>query len=386
MRPFRHLLAIGGVALVAVACGGGSGGGGAGDGYRLDDVLRLNQVQVLGTHNSYHVEPTSELRDALELVDPELTDRVQYSHVALGQQLQRQGVRSVELDVFADPDGGHYATRTGLRLVGQDPVSQDPQLRKPGFKVMHTQDIDFESRCPTFVGCLEQVRTWSDDHRGHIPIVVLVEAVDAPLPDAGPVGPNFTVPVPIGAPELDALDAEVRGVFSAEQLITPDRVRGDRPTLEDAALQGGWPTLTAARGKIAFVLLGKRDLYVAGHPSLEGRAMFVASEPGHPDAAVVVRDDPVRAGAEIADLVRRGYLVRTRADADTVEARGNATARRDAAFRSGAQVVSTDYPVADKRLGPYLVRVPAGTPVRCDPVNAPPGCRPSDVERPSELR
>ena len=25
--------------------------------YRLDDTLRLNQIQVLGTHNSYHVAP-----------------------------------------------------------------------------------------------------------------------------------------------------------------------------------------------------------------------------------------------------------------------------------------------------------------------------------------
>ena len=117
--------------------------------------------------------------------------------------------------------------------------------------------------------------------------------------------------------------------------------------------------------------------------------MFVASEPGQPDAAVVVRDDPLAPNAGIAalaDLVRRGYIVRTRADADTVEARQNKTARREAALTSGAQVVSTDYPVADKRFGPYIVRIPAGTPARCDPVNGPPGCRPTDAESPSQLQ
>ena len=46
----------------------------------------------------------------------------------------------------------------------------------------------------------------------------------------------------------------------------------------------------------------------------------------------------------IAALVRDGYIVRTRADADTFEARTNSTERRDRALGSGAQYVSTDYP------------------------------------------
>ena len=114
--------------------------------------------------------------------------------------------------------------------------------------------------------------------------------------------------------------------------------------------------------------------------------MFTASEPGQPDAAVLVRDDPVKERGTIADLVRRGYFVRTRADADTVEARENKTARREDALASGAQVISTDYPVADKRFGPYVVRIPNGVPARCDPVNGPPNCRPVDAEDPSKLQ
>jgi hypothetical protein len=41
----------------------------------------------------------------------------------------------------------------------------------------------------------------------------------------------------------------------------------------------------------------------------------------------------------IQDLVRRGYLVRTRADADTIEAPHR---RHDAALLAGAQFASTD--------------------------------------------
>jgi len=368
------------LAFLTAACGGGSGGGARRAAPRLDDVLHLNQVQLLGTHNSYHVEPPPSLDGALRLVDPELTTRVQYTHPPLSVQLDRQGVRSVELDVYADPAGGRYVDRAGLRLVGQDSTSKDPALRQPGFKVMHTQDIDFQSVCPLFVDCLKQLQAWSTAHPKHAPLVVLVEAVDEPLPDVGPINPGFVVPIPIGTPELDALDAEVRTVFTPDQMITPDAVRGAHPTLEDAVLHGGWPTLRQARGKVVFALIDKHDPYVAGHPSLQGRAMFVTSEPGQPEAAFVVRDNPTGIGPQIADLVKRGYLVRTRADEDTVEARSNSTARRNTAITSGAQVVSTDYPVPDKRFGPYVVQLPGGTPARCDPVNGPPGCRPTDVE------
>ena len=68
-------------------------------------------------------------------------------------------------------------------------------------------------------------------------------------------------------------------------------------------------------------------------------------------------------------------LVRTRADADTVQARSNDTTMRDAALAGGAQFVSTDYEVPDPRFGPYVVRIPGGTPARCNPVTAPPTAR-----------
>lgn len=38
------------------------------------------------------------------------------------------------------------------------------------------------------------------------------------------------------------------------------------------------------------------------------------------------------------------FMVRTRADYDTVQSRQNDTTQRDAAFASGAQFISTDYP------------------------------------------
>lgn len=338
----------------------------------LRRCLRLNQMQVIGTHNSYRGPiPPQILSLIAGAVGAELASQLEYSHVPLTEQLDAQEVRQIELDVFADPIGGHYAKRLGLDLVGL-PNDAPPELEAPGFKVLHIQDLDFNSSCLTFVACLEEVEAWSDANRGHLPIAVLVELKDSAIP-----GP-FVVPVPIGAPELDALDAEIRSVFSEEQLITPDDVRGSRHTLEAAVRADGWPTLREAAGKVVFLMDNggrHRDLYRAAAPSLEGRVLFTNSTPGSPDAAFVKVNESIDNVDAIQQLVEEGYVVRTRADEPTVEARNGDTTRRDAALASGAQWVSTDYPTpGSSPFSAYFAAIPDGSPARCNPVNTGPRC------------
>ena len=71
--------------------------------------------------------------------------------------------------------------------------------------------------------------------------------------------------------------------------------------------------------------------------------MFVNAPVGAAESAIRIINDPKRSFDEIRDMVRAGYIVRTRADADTIEARNNDTSRREAAFASGAQIITTDY-------------------------------------------
>lgn len=325
-------------------------------------ALRINDVQVVGTHNSYHVEPTPAALQAITSVDPELAN-LAYTHPSLVEQLQGEHVHQLELDAFADPDG------TLWRPLGT-----------PGFKVFHMEQVDMSSNCELLVGCLRSIKRWSDHSPEHLPLFVLLQPNDdITLP--GP--PN---PVPITTPVLDSLDAEIRSVFPARDLITPDDVRGDAATLEAAVLEGNWPHLDAARGKIVFLALGDAHTqYVAGHPNLEGRVMFMASTPGQPDAAFVNIDDPRGdAQATIQDLVRKGYLVRTRADDPvTTPSLGDIT-QRDAAFSSGAQIVSTDYPTPGSASrwnnSTYDVRFPVTPTARCNPVRTTPRtCRPADL-------
>jgi hypothetical protein len=128
-------------------------------------------------------------------------------------------------------------------------------------------------------------------------------------------------------------------------------------------------------------LFDLKEAYLNLYPGLQGATMFLFSEPGNPETAFVRYDDPVPNMDIIESLVNDGYMVRTRADAETVEARSGNTNRRDMAFASGAQIISTDYyrPGPRYLMGPgsgwtdYSVFFPGGELARLNPVNGSPG-------------
>lgn len=84
----------------------------------------------------------------------------------------------------------------------------------------------------------------------------------------------------------------------------------------------------------------------------------------------------------IRKQVEANYWVRTRADVfpETVEHQCKSS-RRDAAFRSGAQIVSTDFQEhgMSSRFGcDYTCSLDDGLPARCNSVNAPEWCNDYD--------
>ncbi|WP_158788165.1 phosphatidylinositol-specific phospholipase C1-like protein [Granulicella sp. L46] len=343
-----------------------------------DPALKLNQIQVIGTHNSYHVGiAPNEVK--LWQADPQYAEAykgLDYQHQPLTQQFD-SGVRQIELDIYADTKGGRYADPAGPKRVAAAGLPADPPfdpnglMQKPGFKVMHVQDVDYRSSCQPFVACLQEVRTWSHAHPNHVPIFILVETKQ------GPVGKlKLTETEPFTPAVFDALDAEIRSVFPPDELITPDDVRGHYKTLNQAVLADNWPTLSSSRGKIVF-LLDQRPVtpvYLEGHPSLRGRVLFTNSTPGEPDAAFLERNSGP--AADITALVKQGYLIRARTDSDTKEARANNTAVRDAMISSGAQILSTDYPINEPARwdGHFVVKLPDDVPARCNPINEPASC------------
>ncbi len=355
----------------------------SGPAIEASDGPRIDQIQVIGSHNSYHLAPHPNVQGILGARGKVAARALDYTHRPLAEQFSRLGLRQIELDVFADPDGGRYSrpvARKILRTLGKEPgpdPDQDGRLRKPGFKVFHIQDFDYQSTVTTLLEALHQVHDWSAAHPRHVPILVQLELKD----DAVPGLP--TLPAPFGKAELDAIDAEIRSVFQPSDFLAPDDLRGHFATLPEAIKAQGWPSLEASRGKVLFALDNEgplRDLYLADHPALRGRVMFVTVEPDHPAAAWMKRNDPIKEFDEIQKLVKAGFLVRTRADADTAEARKDDPTRREKALASGAQFISTDFPEPRPELSSYQVRLPGGIVARSNPVSGDPALEGVDLE------
>jgi hypothetical protein len=341
----------------------------------IDANVAINQLQSFGTHNSYKVAiPPAELALIAERnADAAMT--LDYSHRSLAEQLDKSA-RQLELDPSDDPEGGLYATPLARKILEQRWQTPEPYdltvMSQPGIKVIHVADIDYRSHCLLFVECLKQVKAWSDANPTHTPILIMINPKSSGIDWEG-----AAKVLPWGRQAFDRMDAEIRSVFSDDQIITPDDVRGQHATLREAVLNGGWPKLGQARGKVIFTIdLSPKanEPYAEGHPSLAGRAAFMTTYPDAPEAAYFTMNDPEKQLAEIQLLVKQGFLIRTRADADTREARANTTARREAALASGAQFISTDYLWPDERFSDYTAVLPDNAKTRCNPVALATGC------------
>ena len=176
--------------------------GGCAEPYPLDDELRVTDVQVIGTHNSYHVM-INEL------------DAWNYTHAPLDEQIRDLGVRQFELDAWWDEDEARW-------------------------NVLHIPTLDPGTTCETLRDCFEDQAAGSAEVEDHLPIVTLLE-----LKSGG--GDEDQL-------RLDALLADLSAVWPQERLLTPRQVQGDAPTLAEAVASEGWPTLREARGKAIYVL------------------------------------------------------------------------------------------------------------------------------------
>lgn len=299
-----------------------------------EGALRMNHLQAMGTHNSYHVSSGT----AVKAWD--------YTHRPLGEQLELQGVRKFELDI--------YFTGVGAPIA-----------------VYHIEALDPGTTCATLVDCLMALRAWSDAHPMHHFLYVMLE-FKSPF-DAADAAALF-----------DTLDEQLLSVLPRERLVVPDDVQGTAATLRDGLAAGGWPTLDAARGKFLFVLHdgGKwREAYTPGGATT-GRLLFpdAYGDLALPFAAVHSINDALADVARIHAAVDAGHLVRTRADSDNIEPSEGDYTRADAALASGAHFISTDYPPPKGDKYDYLFEIPDGNPSRCNPRVAPPDCSAQTIE------
>src|SRR5262245_34813547 len=157
----------------------------------MDDVLRVNHVQVLATHNSYHLETAGNTLAEWH-----------YTHAPLDVQADKWGVRGFELDTRWIEDAGR-------------------------FEVFHLPLIDEQTTCRAFVDCLATLKLWSDAHAGHEPLFVQIEPKD--IPEDSEAETYFA-----------NMEREVLSIWPRERIVTPDDVQRDAPTLRAAVGAKGW--------------------------------------------------------------------------------------------------------------------------------------------------
>lgn len=268
--------------------------------------LRLNEIQLLATHNSYKKLGSPIAKFIIGLGDKVEAEALKYENNPLTDQLNH-GIRSFELDL---------------------------RYRKVDFEVIHAPLADNSSTAPKFDLALEEILMWSGHNPGHIPIMILLELkgdwmfLDPALSD-------------FGEKELSALDDLIRETLGSK-LFTPGDITAPGETLNQAVREKGWPLLNDVRGKVIFILHPGQytDTYTALDPGFSNMAMFPAAADTDTDntyASFIVHNDP--RVEEVNRLVSANYIVRTRLDSNLEVSE----TRFQNGVASGAQILTTDY-------------------------------------------
>ncbi len=268
--------------------------------------LRLNEIKMVASHNSYKKQGTALGRAMIALGSSKEDARLMnYGNVWISEQLDA-GIRSIEIDL---------------------------RYKNGSFVTTHVPLVDNRSVCPDFSLLLEELKLWSDNHPNHIPIIIILElksdwmVLDPTLDD-------------IGQSELEMLNDMLLFNFDSA-IYTPEMLKGSYDSLQERIATESWPYVSDLLGKFIFVLHPGEftDTYVSLFPDYEGMSLFPAVsnlDTDHGYAAFVVHNDPNI--EEINALVAQNYIVRTRMDEDLV----NDPDRMADAIASGAQILTTD--------------------------------------------
>lgn len=329
------------------------------------DTLPLNRLRTLASHNSYKNKPNPKVQKFLNGIKDKLGEendpiQLEYAHERLTVQLDSFKVRGFELDVYADPKGGKYYKRRVNGFVrGMKKRSKVEELKAPGFKIIHIVDIDYETNYFTFKSALEELVQWSSSNPDHLPLFINIEAKGNAMGDESGLLRffGFQKAIKYDSCIFQLLNEELMSTVPEDILLKPRELLNDQKTLRDRIDHYGWPTVSEVRGKMFFILEGNNSGWYA--QKLEEGSdypMFVYGDVKDEMTLFIKRNDPLQNENEIQKLTE-DFIVRTRSDAGTIEARSNDQSRKQAAIESGAQIVSTDYYKPDPEMSDFMIAV-----------------------------
>ena len=328
------------------------------------DTTPLNQIRILASHNSYKKKPHHKVLRFLKKFQDKLgeqnnPDYIDYGHLPFSEQFNDYGIRGIELDVNYDPNGGHYKRRrVNLFILGQRQRLKGGELKKPGFKILHISDVDFETNYLTLKSALKELRYWSEAHPGHLPIYINIEAKGSHPADQSKSLKRlgFKTCIPFDSMAYVNLEDEIKIGLNPNQIYTPKHFKDTCLSLRSRINNIGWPMLKEVRGKFIFILEGSNQhLYKYFNDPI----MFYYGDIKDDNTVFLLRNDASAGRDEIYDLAS-DFIIRTRSDSGTRESRDNNYRTWDSALKSNAQIISTDYYKADSRFSSYKVGFPNG--------------------------
>ena len=284
----------------------------------IKEGVKLNEIAILGTHNSYQTLATKETRFLMNIIDTITLKKLglntfDFEMDTLTEQLET-GIRNIEIDIETlDKDG------------------------KVEFKVTHNSIVDNASSAYDFEKALKEVKMWSDNNPGHVPVIIIVEPKSFVVEVGG--FHKFSLDY---AKEVDKLVASVFG----DTLLTPADMLRDYSSFKEMRENDDWISLKEARGKV-LVLLHDCDVtesYIAIDESIKTQKMFPMlryDDRNESYTSFILENDAWRAAERKAESVDECKLiVRTRAD----KYPNYSTERYEVTKDCGSQIITTDFP------------------------------------------
>lgn len=296
----------------------------------LENGVKFNELSFVATHNSYQTESLPAFRQIFANLSTLTFGLVSGETGGLDSQTLTEqfnnGIRSIELDIETVKDG--------------DDVS---------FTCMHSPTLDMTTTCYDFELTLKEIKMWSDYNPDHLPVTIIVEPKQFFIPMEGMRFFNIDY-----ALKFDELLRSALG----DKLFTPKDMLRDYESFADMRFADDWCEVEDMLGKVVVLLhdTGITQDYIELDESLKTQAMFPMLRYEDKDlsyAGFLLINEPEEALEYSREIIEDyNLIVRTQVDTYTSVSRE----MYDNAMASGAQILSTDYPVrSDLQDGDYYV-------------------------------
>jgi len=284
----------------------------------IEDGVKLNEVAILGTHNSYQTLATEKTRFLMKIIDIITLrklglDTFDFEMDTLTEQLE-SGIRNVEIDI--------------------ETLDKDEKIE---FKVTHNSFVDNASSAYDFAKALQEIKMWSDNNPGHIPVYIIIEPKSFVIEINGMK--KFSLDY---AKELEKVIVNELG----NSLLTPKDMLRDYASFKEMRENDDWISLKEAQGKI-IVLLHDCDVtesYIALDESIKTQKMFPMlryDDRNESYTSFILENDAWRASErKIENIDESNLIVRTRADVYPEYS----DERYEVIEDCGSQIITTDFP------------------------------------------